>query len=38
MFAVSAVLGVIAAIVSLMRGSSKPLAETEVVATAAARA
>jgi MFS family permease len=37
-FAVSAALGVIAAIVSLMRGSSKPAAETEAVATSAAAA
>jgi len=37
-FAVSAALGVIAAVVSLMRGSSKPAAETEAVATPAAQA
>jgi MFS family permease len=36
-FAVSAGLGVIAAIVSLMRGSGKPTAETESVATPAAQ-
>jgi MFS family permease len=37
-FAVSAALGVIAAIVSLTRGSSKPPAETEAVATPAVQA
>jgi len=37
-FAVSAALGVIAAIVSLMRGSSKPPAETQAAATPAAQA
>jgi MFS family permease len=35
-FAVSAALGVIAAVVSLMRGGGKPAAETEAVATQAA--
>jgi MFS family permease len=37
-FAVSAALGVIAAAVSLMRGSGKPAAETEAVPTPAAQA
>jgi hypothetical protein len=37
-FAVSAALGVIAAIVSLMRGSTKPPAETQAAVTPAAAA